>query len=254
MNKKIVMLLSLSCLLIHAQAANPNEVFSKNSSSSKKEDMKEMKLTKESLKQNLLTGDFVKITGDTEENFNKYIEISLKDKEFLEANNAFFNEKKPFQVPEGYEAAANVPKELPDWRKSLEKLHISATKNNNILAAYEGLSMINNFFGIMSPNKKSAPTVIENIMDKYMIDFTDKLKAKGYCFGYIYQQKYYLNFANNVEKAIYVGEIGKEVCKEQLKNKKIEAWQEFQIRKDFVKAKTFQNVRYEKAKQGVTNE
>ncbi len=250
-NKKVLIFLGVSCLLTNLFASNPNEYFSNTPTKSKE---KEFKLTKENLKKNILVGDFVRITGDTEENFNKYIDIALKDKEFLEANNAFYNEKKPFQVPEGYEAAKNVPKELPDWRKALEKLHISATKNNNVLAAYQGLTMINNFFGVMSPTKKSAPTVIENIMDKYMIDFTDKLKGKGYCYGYMYQQKYYLNYANDIEKAIYVGEIGKEICKEQLKNKKIEPWQEFQIRKDFVKAKTFQNIRYEKAKQGITNE
>lgn len=254
-NKTFIMFIGVSCLITNLFASNPNEYFSNNTNSKSQKKENTFKLTKETLKKNILVGDFVKITGDTEDNFNKYIEIALKDKDFLEANNAFFNEKKPFQVPKGYEIAnKNVPKELPDWRKTLEKLHISATKNNNILAAYQGLTIINNFFGIMSPTKKSAPTVIENIMDKYMVDFTDKLKSKGYCYGYLYQQKYYLNYSNNVEKAIYVGEIGKEICKEQLKNKKIEPWQEFQVRKDLVKAKTFQNIRHEKAKQGIINE
>lgn len=267
MNKKIitsaVLAFSTSLLL----AAGPNDIFNTTNNSlnknyvkkevkNDKEVQKETKLiiNEDFIRNGKLTKDFVEITGETEENFKIFIDQALKDKYFIEANEIFFTQTKNVEYPKDYSGNKNLSnKKIPNWKDSLDKLYHSATVNNNIIAAYQGQTMINNFFGLMAPNKKSAPRVIKNVMDKYMLGFTEKLKSKGYCYGYLYNMRYYLKYSGEVDKAIYVGDIGKGICKSQLDNKKIPEWLDSYFRRDYVQAKTFQYIRHEKNKQGLEN-
>jgi len=218
--------------------SNKKEVSFNGNKQAVEENKQEAKFTRKFA--NLVVGDFMEITGENEFQYNKYLDTAMKDKDWLKANEYFYFEKKIIDL-KGI-AKAKIPK----WKKALELYKISSDKGN-ILASYQGINLITKYFTQLNPTMDNGQDVIENIINKYMGTFSEKLREKNYCYGYLYNLRYYVNYKNDIGKAISVGEMGYPICKDQLSKKLIPKWLDLAFRKDFVKAKTIVRVREAKA-------
>lgn len=175
--------------------------------------------------------DFKFITGETDENYKKQLQISSNDKNFISGINSIFLEKRQIQLTEDQKVF------IPNYKEALEYFKNSCETKNNPHAAFVGLDILTNF-NMMIPSKQSNPEITKDIIDKYMPIFSKTLQEKGYCYGYLYQVRYYSAYKNDFDRAVLTGDKGIEVCKKQLQEKKIQQWIDIAFRKEYVKAKT----------------
>jgi hypothetical protein len=244
----------ITILFFIQSTAFGNSIFStENPFSNNGTEKKEKKVNKNKSNKNFtkkeargLVHDFVQITGESELNFEKMLEITIQDDNWQKANKLFFRETKDIDLPKvkGRQVKAKIPK----WREALNHFKQSVLISKNVISAYQGLTIVNQHFTVLTPKTEYAPNIKENVLDEYMPVFTKLLKEKGYCYGYTYYLKYTLNYENNLDKAISIGEIGYPICQKQLNDKKIPKWLDLAFRKDFVKAKTIKRVRNAKLK------
>lgn len=188
-----------------------------------------------------LLNDFIGMTGESQEKFNKMISITIKDENWQKASNSFYIKKNSVKLVKG----AKQEVKIPDWKEALKFYKQSVIKSDNTLSAYQGLSLINQFFMFMDSSNNSTKSIKEEILDEYIPIFAEVLKKRGYCYGYTNLMKYEGNYNKNYEKALIIGNEGLGICKKQLSEKKIPSWLEMNYRKDFVRIKNIKKLKDE---------
>lgn len=175
--------------------------------------------------------DYKKTTGETDEGFKKQLEFSSKDEYFQTGLNSIFLEKKLIELPTKQKVF------IPNWKEALENFKKSAELRKNPHAAFIGLDIVNNF-QLTSPSQHTGQEITKDVIDVYMPIFSKTLSESGYCYGYLYQVKFYSSYRTDYDKAMKIGEAGVSVCEKQIKEKRIYLWIDLGFRKEFVKAKT----------------
>lgn len=176
--------------------------------------------------------DFRSMTGESEENFNKMIEITVNDKDWQDGTNSFKNDFKEIDIH-------GAKKVIPKWKPALESFKKSVVEKHNVISAFDGLTIVSQYFTGYEGGKEISKNVIENNLPI----FANLLAEKGYCYGYLYSVKSALEYNNNLDLALKYGEAGFPICAKQLADKKIEKWVDLEFRKLYVKAKQIKRER-----------
>jgi hypothetical protein len=185
--------------------------------------------------------EFLLVTGETKENFNKYAEEAAKDQYWVQANKAFYFETKDIKIKK-------INSKIPKYKKALKLFKKSVLKNNTLLSAYQGLNITVKYFTMITPDKNFRDQLIKNILKEYLYFFAKKLTDKGYCYGYFYKLKFEVDYMKDYENAVKTGDRGYDICKTQLSRKEIPKWLDKYFREKYVKAKTVLFLREEKIK------
>ncbi len=146
---------------------------------------------------------FLKDTGESPENLNKFIQIAIKDKNWQEAN-YFLNKSKTLRHLKTRNIDTNVM--VPDYDKALESFFLSVRNNRNILSAYQGMSILEDQFMLMGRNA---------FTDKYMRPFSDVLARQNYCKGFLYYGRTYESKFGTLDlnRANKIFSDGEKICK-----------------------------------------
>jgi hypothetical protein len=163
--KKLITLMILS-LQMFAYEFSPEEVATMNSIFTVTNIEKSLPNLKEA---------FMESTGENEKAYKHYLHSSIQDEYWKRANYLMT-----------YKTRTNVYNiknqkhvlTLPLYQEALE-LFATSAKNGNILSAYEGFKVLEDYF-LMYAGEKN-----ENVK-KYLPIFTEPLMAKNYCIGYLY--------------------------------------------------------------------
>lgn len=242
---KKTILLTMFVLFLGQSVYAKNVFHNGYSESDKKKEKKELTFSKKEAL--TILHDFTSITGDTEFNLHKYLDSAQKDPNWIKANVAFFKERRDVTFPKDY-PNKKFKSKIPKWKEALEFYYKSVEERGNILSAYLGLSLINKHFGMFTPRTGMPASISDKVIKKFLPLFARTLRQKGYCYGYLYETRYYVDYQNDIEQALALGEIGTKVCKKQLGEKLIPYWLDLNLRKEVVRAKSIQYVRHEKSK------
>lgn len=118
-----------------------------------------------------LKESFIKDTGDN--NYDKYLSEAVKDYNWKLANYMYKYESSPSKINYNKQDLVLL---TPKYKESLDLFAISS-KQGNMISAYEGLMILEKYFLISGEN---------DITKKYLKIFSETLKNKNYCIGYLY--------------------------------------------------------------------
>jgi hypothetical protein len=172
--------------------------------------------------------DFTYILGTSQNYFHKLAREYINDFYWKKANEYFYDKTK-------YKKYNNT--KIPDIKKVLEYLDKSVVNNENEIAAYQGLVILNKIYTgylYIIPPRVLNRLKKEKILKVYFKDFADLLMKKGYCYAYDQALKYYTFIDINIDKAYKIGKKGVIECRKQLNQKKIPYWVDAALRTDFV--------------------
>lgn len=118
---------------------------------------------------------FMSSTGENEKMYNKYLHESIQDEYWKRANYLMTYKSKTntYNIKNQKHVLT-----LPLYKEALDFFAKSA-KNGNILSAYEGFKILEDYF-LMYAGERNE------MVKKYLPIFTEPMIAKNYCIGYLY--------------------------------------------------------------------
>lgn len=203
------------------------------------------KIPYESLKK--LHEGFISLTGENRELVNKELKTYWeKDMNFLRAINLYFKESKSATINyydptigKDYKFVAK----LPEYKKSLDELQISAS-NGNVYAAFFGAYMIDNFLSLdMSHKEKDFSNDL--FKNKYEL-FLRIMNTRQYCYSKLMTINYYEKSKKGTLEIQEIESIDLKKCQNspefvqkqlRVKKSKLEAFKKYREKKRLEKAK-----------------
>ena len=245
--KKIVVLFLLSLFTLHAT----ENVFNDKTLDEKIKIKKHLSLKKVKM----YFSDFIDITGESKENFNKMInEAYNKDIHFLRAIDKFSKFDKAIKF-KYYDPTIgenkNVKSYIPDYEYIFNELHESVSKYHNILSAYKGSEFIGKTILMLDSTGKISSPQVHTLINKHYPIFIKTLSDRGYCYGYSMGVNFYADtseYARDKSKFNYFLKKGYPICKTQFENKKIPKFLYISLARQFSieNAKKMRRVQIEK--------
>lgn len=203
--------------------------------------------TKEEAKISFLISDYAFITGDSEQNFDKYLSKAVKNKEWQRAQNAFYREFRSLpKAPQGIPADLVQGRSVANWFDALKYLKITVKETNNPVAAFQGISIIANFVLPFMPSKNTNKEAFKGVVEEYMPLFADNLYKHNFCYGAFTKLLYAWGYSDNKYQAYTLVPNGEAICSSQLKEGKIQPFLDRDFRVLYTKAKINAEMRAKK--------
>lgn len=203
------------------------------------------KIPYEALKK--LHENFIVLTGENKENVNRELKTYWeKDMNFLRAINLYFKETKVATINYYDPTVGQDYKfrtKLPEYKKSLDELQISAS-NGNVYAAFFGAYMIDNFLSLdMSHKEKDFSNDL--FKNKYEL-FLRVMNTRHYCYSKLMTINYYEKTKKGTLEIKEIESIDLKKCQTspefvqkqlRVKKSKLEAFKKYREKKGLEKLK-----------------
>ena len=208
--------------------------------------------TKDEIKQSFLVNDYAFITGDSELNFNNYLDQAVLDKDWQKAQNALFREYRAIpNPPSGFPVGLIKDRGTANWIDTIRYLGSYVQRSGNPVAAFQGLSIIANYVLVFYPDKNIQRDFFDEIVAKYMPMFADALYQKRFCYGAYMKLFFDWQYSDNRYEAIDKVKDGKGICSSQLQSGLIQPYIEEDFRLLFAKAEINTQIHKEKESKNV---
>lgn len=191
------------------------------------------------IKDNFLYNDYTIVTGDSEENYHKYLHLATQDDRWQQAQYLLTKTRISLSYPDRFKdkQPSDFFRASPDWLKGLHYLGLYVVDSDNPVAAYEGLTIIANIIMPFFPDKTKDEDFNKKVLQKYTPIFLKTLESKGFCYASYLGLRYEWYYGDERYDAMAKYKDSIKKCKDQLEEKKIPYWVDEQFRTLFYKVK-----------------